>query len=81
MKWVKGSFFKQRRFLDDEDLQQQLREWLVEVNTQRPSRATGVIPAERLKQETPRLRPLKVAPDELALRFSVTVGPTGVCPS
>jgi transposase len=77
VKWVKGSFFKQRRFLDDEDLQQQLREWLVEVNTQRPSRATGMIPAERLKQETPRLRPLKVAPAELALRFPVTVGPTG----
>jgi transposase len=77
VKWVKGSFFKQRRFLDDEDLQQQLREWLVEVNTQRPSRATGVIPEERLKQETPRLRPLKVAPGELALRFPVSVGPTG----
>jgi transposase len=38
VKWVKGSFFKQRRFLDEEDLGRQLREWLVEVNTQRPSR-------------------------------------------
>jgi transposase len=78
VKWVKGSFFKQRRFLDDEDLHQQLGEWLVEVNTQRPSRATRVIPEERMKQERPRLRPLKVAPEELALRFPVTVGPTGV---
>jgi len=78
VKWVKGSFFKQRRFLDGEDLQQQLTEWLVEVNTQRPSRATGVIPEERMKQERPRLRPLKVTPAELALRFPVTVGPTGV---
>ncbi len=69
---------EQRRFLDDEDLQQQLREWLLEVNTQRPSRATGVVPEERMKQERPRLRPLKVAPEELALRFPVTVGPTGV---
>ncbi|MGH9204371.1 MAG: IS21 family transposase, partial [Vicinamibacterales bacterium] len=43
--WIKGSFFKQRRFLDVEDLQAQLRDWLLEVNTQRPSRATGVIPA------------------------------------
>jgi hypothetical protein len=64
VKWVKGSFFKQRRFLDEEDLHQQLREWLVEVNTQRPSRATGVVPEERMKQERPRLRPLKVKPGE-----------------
>jgi transposase len=77
VKWVKGSFFKQRRFLDEQDLQQQLREWLVEVNTQRPSRATGVIPEERMKQESPRLRALKIAPAELALRFPVSVGPTG----
>lgn len=78
VKWVKGSFFKQRRFLDEEDLQRQLREWLVEVNTQRPSRATGEIPEQRLKQEQPRLRPLKVAPADLALRIPTTVGPTGV---
>lgn len=78
VKWVKGSFFKQRRFLDEEDLGRQLREWLVEVNTQRPSRATGVIPAERVKEEQPRLRRLKVAPADLALRIPTTIGPTGV---
>jgi len=78
VKWVKGSFFKQRRFLDEEDLRRQLGEWLVEVNTQRPSRATGVIPAERVKEEQPRLRPLKVAPAELALRIPIAIGPTGV---
>jgi transposase len=77
VKWVKGSFFKQRRFLDEEDLVRQLREWLVEVNTQRPSRATGVVPEERMKEERPRLRPLKVAPVKLALRIPITVGPTG----
>jgi len=77
VKWVKGSFFKQRRFLDEEDLVRQLGEWLVEVNTRRPSRATGVIPEERMTEERPRLRPLKVAPAELALRIPVTVGPTG----
>lgn len=75
VKWVKGSFFKQRRFLDLEDLQQQLVEWHTEVNTQTPSRATGVIPAVRLAEE--RLRPLKVAPADLALRYPVFVGPTG----
>ena len=74
--WVKGSFFKQRRFLDDEDLRQQLAEWHDEVNTRRPSRATGVIPAVRLAEERPRLRPLKVAPADLALRIPISVGPT-----
>ena len=74
--WVKGSFFKQRRFLDGADLCQQLREWLVEVNTTRPSRATGVIPAVRRAEEQPRLRPLKVAPEALALRLPIVVGPT-----
>lgn len=75
--WVKGSFFKQRRFLDEEDLARQLAEWLSEVNTRRPSRATGIVPAERLAEERPRLRPLKVAPADLALRIPVYVGPTG----
>lgn len=74
--WVKGSFFKQRTFLDDTDLNEQLVEWHVEVNTQTPSRATGVIPETRRLEELPRLRPVKVKPSELALRFPVVVGPT-----
>ena len=78
VKWVKGSFFKPRRFVDEEDLLRQLQEWHVEVNTQRPSRATGVIPEERMGEERPRLRPLKVAPADLALRIPITVGPTGM---
>jgi transposase len=75
--WVKGSFFKQRRFVDDDDLRRQLAEWHHEVNTQRPSRATRTIPAVRLAEEQPRLRPLRVKPDDLALRIPVSVGPTG----
>jgi len=74
--WVKGSFFKQRRFLDDADLLAQLAEWHTAVNTQRPSRATGVMPAVRLEEERSRLRPLKIAPADLALRVPVVVGPT-----
>jgi transposase len=35
--WVKGSFFKQRRFWDEQDLRQQLTEWLAEVNENHPS--------------------------------------------
>jgi transposase len=37
--WVKGSLFKQRRFLDDQDLHTQLAQWHTEVSEQRPSRA------------------------------------------
>lgn len=74
--WVKGSFFKQRRFLDEEDLRRQLGEWLVEVNTVRPSRATGIIPAVRRVDEQARLRPLKITPAALALRIPIVVGAT-----
>jgi hypothetical protein len=74
--WVKGSFFKQRRFVDEADLRQQLAEWRTEVNTQRPCRATKIIPAARLEEERPRLRSLKVAPADLALRVPIVVGPT-----
>ena len=75
--FVKGSFFKVRRFQDRVDLQQQLEQWHREVNEERPCRATGVIPAVRLAEEAPRLRPLKVRPEDLALRIPVYVGPTG----
>src|SRR2546427_2586601 len=75
--FVKGSFFKVRRFQDPEDLEQQLGEWHREVNEERPCRATGVIPAVRLAEEASRLRPLKVRPEELALRIPGYVGPTG----
>lgn len=76
--WVKGSFFKQRRFLDRADLERQLREWLTEANSIRPSRATGVPPSARIVEDRARLRPLRVAPADLALRMPVSVNPTGV---
>jgi transposase len=74
--WVKGSFFKQRRFHDMEDLAAQLLAWLQEVNTQRPSRATDQIPLSRMGEERKRLRPLKIPASELALRIPIQVGPT-----
>jgi len=75
--WVKGSFFKVRRFANREDLERQLLEWLKEVNETRPSRATGVIPLVRLAEERLRLRPLPIAGKDYALRFPIVVGPTG----
>lgn len=74
--WVKGSFFKHRKFQDEADLRAQLAAWHVEVNTTTPSRATGVIPETRRQQELARLRPVKVFPEKLALRVPVFVGPT-----
>ncbi len=74
--WVKGSFFKQRRFHDSQDLKEQLAQWLQEVNTERPSRATRQIPQQRMDQERKRLRALRFPPEQLALRVPVQVGPT-----
>jgi len=71
--WVKGSFFKQRRFVDEDDLRTQLTEWQLEVNTTRPCRATRIIPAVRRAEEQARLRPLKVLPADLALRIPIVV--------
>lgn len=74
--WVKGSFFKHRKFQDDADLRAQLAAWHVEVNTETPSRATKVIPETRRREELARLRPIKVFPEDLALRIPIYVGPT-----
>ena len=77
MGFVKSSFFKVRRFHDQEDLEQQLVAWHCEVNQERACRATGITPAVRLAEEASRLRCLKVHPKDLALRIPVYVGPTG----
>lgn len=74
--WVKGAFFKHRKFQDEADLRDQLDAWLLEVNTKTPSRATGVIPETKRLEELVRLRPIKVFPEKLALRIPVFVGPT-----
>jgi transposase len=78
--FVKNGFFKVRRFHDRADLLAQLSAWLLEVNTVRPCRATGVPPAERIAAERERLRALAIPAAEYALRFSVFVGPTGLVP-
>lgn len=76
--WVKGSFFKPRRFLDEADVFQQLEAWLEDVNTLRPNRATGETPLSRMRAERERLRALRVKPIDLVLRYPVHVGPTGI---
>lgn len=74
--WVKNSFFKQRRFVDEQDLREQLAAWHTHINTELASRATGEVPQVRLEEERSRLRPLKVTPSDFALRVPVVVGPT-----
>lgn len=76
VKWVKNSFFKWRKFIDEADLEAQLAAWVDEVNLKTPCRATGEIPETRRQIELPRLRPVRVLPENLALRFPVFVGPT-----
>jgi transposase len=77
--FVKRAFFRARRFADlTTDLPQQLTEWLIEVNTTRPNRATKELPAVRLAAEQARMKPLAVAPGEYGLRVAVTVGPTAM---
>lgn len=77
VKWVKNSFFKGRVFRDKDDLRDQLEAWLQETNTQRPNRATGIVPEIRRREELPRLRALGVLPENLALRIPTSVGPSG----
>jgi transposase len=74
--WVKKSFFRCRRFVDETDLYQQLAAWHAEVNGERASRATGETPSARMQTaERARLRALKLSPAALWLRYPVSVGP------
>jgi hypothetical protein len=76
---VKRAFFRARRFADlTMDLPTQLTEWLVEVNTTRPNRATKELPAVRLAAEHARMKSVAIPPAEYGLRFPVTVGPTAM---
>jgi transposase len=77
--FVKRAFFGARRFQNLEtDLPQQLAEWLVYANTERPSRATGVPSVARLATEQARLHALALAPEDYGLHVPVTVGPTAM---
>lgn len=76
VKWVKNTFFKWRKFIDENDLVAQLAARVREVNHETPSRATGEVPEVRRQKELPRLRPVRVPPEQLALSVPIFVGPT-----
>src|SRR2546429_689296 len=58
VKFGKGNFLAGRTFYDDVDLAEQCRAWLRQVNTERPSDATGSPPAVLLAEEQPKFGPL-----------------------
>lgn len=76
VKWVKNSFFKYRKFVDEADLEAQLAAWVHKANHETESRATGEFPETRRLAELPRLRPVRVLPEKLAVRVPACVGPT-----
>jgi transposase len=60
VKYVKGNFLAGRSFHDDADLAEQCEQWLVQVNTERESDATGDLPVRRLAEEQGKLSVLPV---------------------
>jgi hypothetical protein len=73
-----GLVLQPRKFQDEQDLHSQLNAWLTEVNERTPSRATKVIPEIRRREELARMCPIKILPENLAVRVPVLVGPTEV---
>ena len=57
---MKGHFLPGRSFHDDADLAEQCQQWLVQVNTERESDATGAIPVVRLAEEQRKVGALPV---------------------
>lgn len=75
--FAKSSFFKVHRFVDRADMLARLERWHERVNNERPSRATGEIPKDRLVLEATRLRPMKIDPNGYTLRYSRKVRTDG----
>jgi hypothetical protein len=73
--WLKLAFFKSAMFTDEADVASQLVEWLRDYNADPQNEVFGKAPTILLAEERQRLRPLKIALRDLALRFPVLVGP------
>jgi len=72
-----GNFLAGRTFLDDEDLNQQLNQWLLERNTKK-CQAHGRIPSELLAEERKAFEPLVEKSDSYGLLHSRSVSPEAV---
>ncbi len=78
VKFVKGNLLPGRSFYDDADLAEQCRAWLTQVNTERPSDATGQPPAVLLEEEQPKLGPLPESARDYGFFDSVVVSREGM---
>jgi hypothetical protein len=77
--WLKHSFFAPRVISDLGQVAGELAQWLAAHNDAPRDEVEGGLQGEApvvgLAEERQRLRPLRVQPDELALRFPIMVGP------
>jgi len=82
VKFVKRSFLFVRKFADMADLEQQLAEWLHEVNCERPCDATGRIPEEMRQEELCWLqkRPARWTAESYPLRETRTISVMATVP-
>jgi len=78
VKFVKGNFLAGRTFYDDADLAEQCRQWLRQVNTERPSDATGEPPALVLAEEQPKFGPLPAQASDYGFFECVVVSREGL---
>lgn len=78
VKFVKGNFLAGRSFYDDVDLAEQCQQWLRQVNTERPSDATGEPPAVLLAEEQPKFGPLPAQASDYGFFECVVVSREGL---
>src|SRR2546423_1897762 len=78
VKFVKGNFLAGRSFSDDADLAEQCRAWVRQVNSERPSDATGFPPAVRLAEEQPKFGPLPAVASDYGFFDCVVVSREGL---
>jgi hypothetical protein len=73
--WAKSGFLEGRVFRDEPDVEDGMRVWLDKTNELSVPELGGKSPVLLLAEERQRLRPLKVDPGALSLRFPIVVGP------
>ncbi len=78
VKFVKGNFIAGRSFHDDADLAEQCTAWLHQVNTQRPSEATGELPVVRLVEEQAKFSALPATAQDYGFFDCVVVSREGL---
>src|SRR5256714_5143027 len=78
VKFVKGNFLAGRTFYDDADLAEQCSQWLRQVNTERPSDATGQPPMVLLAEEQPKFGPLPTVASDYGFFECVVVSREGL---